>query len=128
MAVFLSDEWFTEVEKLTQVAGDLDVPAALASLVLNITVNGAASGDVDMCLNGGRFERGHNSSGSTKLKLPVDLARRIFVENDQSAGMQGFMSGQIRVEGDMSKLMAMQTSRPSDKQKDLLKQIKAITE
>jgi putative sterol carrier protein len=42
--------------------------------------------------------------------------------------MQGFMSGQIKVEGDMSKLMAMQTARPSDKQKELLKEISAITE
>jgi putative sterol carrier protein len=81
-----------------------------------------------MCLNGGLFEAGHNSSGATKLTLPADLARRIFVEQDQAAGMQGFMSGQIKVEGDMSKLMAMQTARPSDKQKELLKEISAITE
>lgn len=128
MAVFLSEEWFREVEKLTELKGDLDVPAALSSLVLNISVTGTAAGSVDMCLNGGRFEKGHNSNGATKLTLPTDLARRIFIENDQSAGMQGFMSGQIRVEGDMSKLMAMQTARPSDKQKELLKEIKAITE
>ncbi|MDO8266785.1 MAG: SCP2 sterol-binding domain-containing protein [Moraxellaceae bacterium] len=128
MAVFLSEEWFREVEKLTEVKGDLEVPSALASLVLNVTVTGAPAGNVDMCLNGGRFESGHNSTGSTKLTLPSDLARRIFVEQDQAAGMQGFMSGQIKVEGDMSKLMAMQTARPSDKQKELLKEIKAITE
>ncbi len=42
--------------------------------------------------------------------------------------MQGFMSGQIRVEGDMSKLMAMQSARPSEEQKALIKQILAITE
>lgn len=128
MALFLSEEWFREVEKLTEIKGDLEVPAALASLVLNVTVSGAPAGNVDLCMNGGRFEKGHNSSGSTKLTLPADLARRIFIENDQAAGMQGFMSGQIKVEGDMSKLMAMQTARPSDKQKDLLKEIKAITE
>jgi len=128
MAVFLSEEWFREVEKLTEVKGDLEVPPALASLVLNVTVSGTSAGNVDMCLNGGRFEAGHNSNGATKLTLPSDLARRIFVEQDQAAGMQGFMSGQIKVEGDMSKLMAMQTARPSDKQKELLKEIKAITE
>ena len=128
MAIFLSNEWFREVEKLTELKGDLEVPSNLAALVLNVTVTGAAAGNVDMCLNGGRFEAGHNSNGGTKLTLPADLARRIFVEQDQAAGMQGFMSGQIKVEGDMSKLMAMQTARPSDKQKDLLKEISAINE
>ncbi len=128
MAVFLSSEWFAEVEKLTQLSGDLEVPASLASVVLNISVSGAADGQVDMCLNGGRFEQGHNSQGTTKMTLPVDLARRIFIEDDKSAGMQGFMSGQIRVEGDMSKLMAMQSARPSDKQKQLLAEIRAITQ
>ena len=101
MAIFLSNEWFREVEKLTELKGDLEVPSNLAALVLNVTVTGAAAGNVDMCLNGGRFEAGHNSNGGTKLTLPADLARRIFVEQDQAAGMQGFMSGQIKVEGDM---------------------------
>ncbi len=128
MAVFLSDAWFSEVGQLQEAAGDLNVPSALASLALNISVAGTASGDVDMCLNGGRFERGHHADAPTKLKLSADLARKIFVENDKSAGMQGFMSGQIKVEGDMSKLMVMQSANPSEQQKELLKKIKAITE
>jgi putative sterol carrier protein len=33
----------------------------------------------------------------------------MFVNDDQAAAMQAFMSGQIKVEGDMSKLMAMQS-------------------
>jgi hypothetical protein len=128
MAAFLSDEWFAKVAELTAAAGALNVPPSLASLALNLAVTGTTSGTVEMCLNGGNFEKGLNGSAPTKLTLPVDLARRIFLENDQSAGMQGFMSGQIRVEGDMSKLMAMQTARPSEEQKALIKQILAITE
>ena len=128
MAAFLSDEWFAKVAELEAAAGSLNVPPALASLALNLSVTGAATGNVDMCLNGGKFEKGHNAVAPTKLTLPVALARRIFLENDQSAGMQGFMSGQIRVEGDMSKLMAMQSARPSEEQKALIKQILAITE
>ena len=61
------------------------------------------------------------------MPLPADLARRLFIENDQSAGMQGFMSGQIKIEGDMSKLMAMQTVQPSASQKALQKQILEAT-
>jgi putative sterol carrier protein len=36
------------------------------------------------------------------------------VEQDQAASMQAFMSGKIKVEGDMMKIMAMQTSLPQD--------------
>lgn len=126
MAAFLSDEWFAKVAELTAAAGNLNVPSALASLALNVTVTGGSN--VDLCLNGGNFEKGHNASAPTKLTMPGDLLRKIFLEGDQAAGMQGFMSGQIKVEGDMSKLMAMQTARPSDEQKALIKQILAMTE
>ncbi len=127
MAAFLSQEWFAKVDQLTAAAGDLNVPASLANLVLNVTVTGAPEGSVDMALNGGKFERGHNASAGTKLILPADLLRKIFLEGDAAAGMQGFMSGQIKVEGDMSKLMAMQSARPSEQQKALFKQILALT-
>lgn len=127
MAAFLSQEWFAKVDELTAAAGDLNVPSTLANLVLNVTVNGAPEGSVDLALNGGKFERGHNAAAGTKLILPADLLRKIFLEGDAAAGMQGFMTGQIKVEGDMSKLMAMQSARPSDAQKALFKQILALT-
>jgi putative sterol carrier protein len=123
---FLSDEWFAKVQELRAQAGDIEAPAALADLVINITVN---TGDAEkqMALVGGMIEQGHRDGAPTTLILPADLAKRIFIEGDQSAGMQGFMSGQIRIEGDMSKLMALQTAQPTAAQKDLMKQIHAIT-
>lgn len=128
MAVFLSDDWFAKVSELTAAAGNLNVPPALAALALNVTVTGGPDGNVDLCMNGGNFEKGHNAGSLTKLSMPAALLRKIFLEGDQAAGMQGFMSGQIKVEGDMSKLMAMQTARPSEEQKNLIKQILAATE
>lgn len=124
---FLSDEWFDKVEELKNAAGDLDVPVALHDLVLNVVVTDTEWGDRELSLNAGNLEKGHHQNAPTKLVLPVDLAHRLFIDNDQSAGMQGFMSGQIKVEGDMSKLMAMQTVQPSEKQKELQQQILEIT-
>jgi hypothetical protein len=126
-AKFMTDAWFTEIEKLIAAAGDLEVPAALHDLVLNVTVTGTDEGDKDMSLVAGKFERGHHASAPTKMIIPVDLAHRIFIDNDQSAGMQGFMSGQIKIEGDMSRLMVMNTVQPSEKQKALQAQIKGVT-
>lgn len=127
MAAFLSDAWFSKVSELTAAAGNLNVPPALASLALNVTVSGLPNGNVDLALNGGNFEKGHNAAAPTKLSLPADLLRKIFLEGDQAAGMQGFMSGQIKIEGDMSKLMALQSAQPTDEQKQLMKQIQDIT-
>lgn len=126
-AKFMTDAWFTEVEKLIAAAGDLQAPPALHDLVLNVTVTGTDEGDKNMSIVGGKFERGHHANAPTKMTLPVDLAHRIFIDNDQSAGMQGFMSGQIKIEGDMSKLMVMNTVQPSAPQKALQAQIKGIT-
>ena len=124
---FLSAEWFDKVAELKNAAGDLQVPAAMHDLVINITVTGSDFGSVDIAMASGMIEKGHHANAPTKMTLPVDLAHRLFIDNDQSAGMQGFMSGQIKIEGDMSKLMAMQTVQPSAAQKALQKQILEVT-
>ncbi|EKF75084.1 hypothetical protein A11A3_05309 [Alcanivorax hongdengensis A-11-3] len=123
---FLSDEWFAKVKEIRDGAGEVETPAALADLVINITVSGDA-GDKELALVGGMIEEGHHGDAATTMILPADLAKRIFIEGDQSAGMQGFMSGQIRIEGDMSKLMALQTAQPSADQVALMKQIQDVT-
>ena len=124
---FLSDEWFDKVEELKNDAGDLEVPTALHDLVLNVLVTGTDWGDRELSLVAGNLEKGHHENAPTKIILPVDLAHRLFVDNDQSAGMQGFMSGQIKVEGDMSKLMTMQSAQPSGKQQELQQKILEVT-
>jgi putative sterol carrier protein len=55
------------------------------------------------------------------------VAKAMFVEGNQAMGMQAFMSGQIKIEGDMSKLMAMQGQAPSESQQKLTEKIKEIT-
>lgn len=124
---FMSKEWFDEVKKIREAAGHVETPSALHDLIINITVTDTDEGDKEMALVGGMIEEGHHESAPTTMILPVDLAHRIFIDNDQSAGMQGFMSGQIKIEGDMSKLMALQTAQPSADQIELQKKIKEIT-
>lgn len=123
---FLSDEWFTEVEKLREAAGDLEIPAQMADMELNLKVT-TDDGDVEMSLNKGNLERGSIEGAATTIILPADMARKLFIEQDQSAAMQGFMSGQIKVEGDMSKMMSMQSVQPSAKQQELTEKIAAMT-
>jgi len=120
---FLSDDWLTEVKKISEESGG-DQPAS--DLVININVTGGPSGDRQVHINGSTFGAGNIEGAPTKLTVPYDVAKAIFVEGNQQAAMQAFMGGQIKVEGDMSKLMAMQ-SQGGNANTDLADKIKAIT-
>jgi putative sterol carrier protein len=125
---FLSDSWFDEVEKLRAEAPA--APAETSDLVLNIVVTGGPDGDREVSMAGGDFNRGLQDDAPTKLTVPYDIAKSIFIEGNQAAGMQAFMSGQIKVEGDMSKLMAMQGGggAPSAEQQAFQAKLREITE
>jgi putative sterol carrier protein len=123
---FLSDEWFAKVDELRAAAGDLEIPDQAKEIVINVNITGDESREIHY--KGGEFHKGHDGGAQATVSLTSELARKIFVENDQQAGMQAFMAGEIKIEGDMMKLMELQQVRPSDKQKELLRQIKEITE
>jgi hypothetical protein len=123
---FLSDPWFTAVDAEIAAAGDLQIPAAMKAVVVNITVT-APAGDVLLFLKDGLFTRGHQPDAVTSLTLAAPLARKIFVDGDAVAGVQGFLTGEIKVDGDLAKLVAMQTVEPSEPQKALTRRIAAFT-
>lgn len=124
---FLSAEWFDKVDELIAKAGDLQIPAEMKAVEVNITVT-SPRGDAQVFLKDGLFSRGHRDGVATTLALTEELARKIFVEGDQAAGVQAFLAGEMKAEGDLAKLVAMSTVEPSAAQKALTKQIAAITE
>ena len=122
MPAFLTDDWFTTVEKLTAEAGDLNLPAPLANLALNLVVAGA-EGNTELALDAGKIQKGLSANAKTTLNMDGETLRKVFLEFDMGAAMQAFMTGKIKVQGDMSQLMALQTARPSQEQKDLFKKV-----
>jgi hypothetical protein len=123
---FLSDLWFDKVEELVAQAGDLQVPAAMKDLEVNVTVK-TVDGTIPIFMKDGLFKRGHQPGVTTSLTLPDTVARKIFVEGDVSAGISAFLSGEIQVEGDLAKVVAMQTVEPSVPQQELTRRVAAIT-
>jgi hypothetical protein len=124
--VFLSDDWFEAVEALRDEAPE--PPAAVKDLKLNIVVSGGPDGDREIHMAAGQFERGLAEDAPTKVTVPYDIARSMFIEGNQAAAMQAFMSGQIKVEGDMTKLMAMQAGGgPTPEQQALQAKLQALT-
>ncbi len=123
---FLSDEWFARVDELIAAAGDLQIPEEMKRAEINVTVK-SPSGDTKLLMKDGLFFRGHRDGAPTSLSLDVALARKIFIDADVAAGVQGFLEGAIQVEGDLKNLVAMQTVQPSEPQKALTRRIADIT-
>lgn len=123
---FLSEAWFSEVDRLVASSGDLQIPPEMKAVEVNVTVT-SADGHTLVNVKDGMLYRGHRDGAPTSLTLDVTLARKIFVEADTAAGVQAFLGGEMKVEGDLAKLVAMQTVEPSEPQKRLTQKIAAIT-
>jgi hypothetical protein len=123
---FLSDAWLDEAQKLGAEAPAPTGPAA--DLVLNIVVPDTPDGERQLNMKGGKFEKGLVDEAPTKVTIPFDVAKAMFIDGNPQAAMQAFMAGQIKVEGDMTKLMAMQSAGgPTPEQAAFQQKLKDIT-
>jgi putative sterol carrier protein len=114
---FLSDEWLEEARKIrAEYAGK--VAAIPHSVRMNLVVTGVPFGDKDLDAHLDTstgeiiIDTGHVENHDLKVTVDYDTAKAILIEGNPQAGMQAFMAGKVRVEGDMAKLMAL-TSAPA---------------
>src|SRR4051794_32741820 len=130
---FLSDEWMAEAKAIRErYAGQTDKVSQ--PLRINQVVTGAPFGDgtveshLDTTSGDVMMDFGRLEDADVTVTTDYDTAKAIFVEQDAAAGMQAFMSGKITVQGDMMKLMAMQSAMPTDEaSRQLADEIKSIT-
>ena len=108
---FLSDGWFDEAEKIRAELNP-PVPEIVQDLVINLVVTDGPDGQIEAKIESGRFVKGLADEAPTKLTVPYEIALKMFIDQDPQASMQAFMSGQIQVEGDMTKVMAMSAGGP----------------
>ena len=112
---FLSDAWFDAADALIKEHAPTGPPAA--NLVMNLEVT---SGDQTIQFHMGSkdgqtlFGKGHSPEGDLTLSTDIDTAREVFVSGNQQAGMQAFMAGKVRVQGDMTKMMMAQSGGGGD--------------
>ena len=110
---FLSDEWLEHARKIrAEYAGKgPDIPHAVR-MNLIITAVPFSEEDVKAHLDttSGELEldTGHLETQDLLVTVDYDTAKAILIEGNPQAGMQAFMAGKVRVEGDMAKLMALQ--------------------
>ncbi|HEY1634653.1 MAG TPA: SCP2 sterol-binding domain-containing protein [Acidimicrobiales bacterium] len=130
---FLSPQW---VEAAKTIREDYrgKVPLTAHVMRLNQVITEVPFGDgtinahVDTTTGELEIELGHLEGPDLQVTLDYATAKAIFVEGNPQAGMQAFMAGKIKVEGDVTKLMAMQATPPDPGTLELAGRIKEITE
>jgi hypothetical protein len=76
-----------------------------------------------------QLELGELEQPDAVLMTDYATAKAMMVDQDPTVAMQSFMAGKIKVQGDMMKLMAMQTALPSNEfSEQVAAEIRAITE
>ena len=111
-----------------------DVPVIDVVVRINVITtkvpfgDGSISAYIDTSNGSLEMELGSLEDSDLTVTTDYETARKLLVEQDPTASMQAFMAGRIKVEGDITRLMVMQTSLPqTDKTDAVAAEIKAIT-
>ena len=132
MPEFLSDEWFDAVKGIRDKYKD-QAPPVPYKVRLNQVITSVPFGDgerrlhIDTSEGEMIMDLGELDGPDATITTDFDTAKKLFVDQDQAAAMQAFMSGKIKIQGDMTKLMAMQGAPVDDVAKQVAEEIKAIT-
>ena len=130
---FLTEEWVAEAKKIREEYKGKGTPPAHA-VRMNQIITEVPFGDSDieahMDTSAGEVDMdlGHLENPDLTVTLDYETAKAILVDGNPQAGMQAFMAGKIKVQGDMTKLMAMQNASPDPVQLEVAGKIKEITE
>ena len=128
---FLSDDWI-EAAKAIRDKHAADVPKIAASIKMNqIITDAPGGGEIKMFMDTSSGElvmdKGELPDAEVTITLPYDVAKKQMVDQDAAAAMQAFMSGKVKVQGDMMKLMSLQGMGTDEATKKINDEIKEMT-
>ena len=129
---FLSAEWMDAAKAIREKYADQSA-AITISVRMNQVITDTPFDDGDVLLyldtSSGSLvmEQGGLETPDLTLTTDYETAKKIFVDQDQAAGMQAFMAGKVRIQGDMAKLMMAQAGGQGGNQQ-LTEALQSITE
>ena len=130
---FLTEDWIAAAKKIQDESPKPEnAPAHTVKMNLVITdapFNDGAEIQAHMDTTEGEvsMDLGHITGEDLTVTVDYDTARAIFIDQNPQAGMQAFMAGKVKVQGDMTKLMAMQQGTPDPAAQAAAEKIKEIT-
>ena len=112
---FLSDEWIREGRKIrAEYVGRL--PEITVPVRMNLNVKdvpfgpGALQAHLDTSAGFVDLDEAHLEGPDLTLTVDYGTAKAILIDGDPQAAMSAFMAGRIKVDGDITKLLALQSS------------------
>ena len=130
---FLSLEWIEEARRLRQSHSE-QAPPISTNIRMNQIVTELPFGEgelhiyVDTSQGFLDMEIGELDDPDIIIALDYATAKALFVEMNPQAGIEAFMTGKIRVTGDMTKLMSLQGAMSQNGVDIIGQQIKDMTE
>jgi len=129
---FLSDEWVQAAKEIREAnPGAASTPhkVRMNQIITDVPFgDGTLNAHFDSSSGQLEMDTGHLDNPDLTVTLDYATAKAILVEGNPQAGMQAFMAGKIKVQGDMTKLMAMQSQAPDPTAQEAAARIKEITE
>ena len=114
---FLSAEWVAAAREI-RAKYESQTPKITHKIRMNQVITGVPFADgtvrsfIDTTAGNFILELGELPSADVTISTDYATARKIFLEQDAAAAMQAFMSGQIKVQGDIVMLMSLQSATP----------------
>jgi SCP-2 sterol transfer family len=110
---FLSDEWVAAARQLRAEYADRASPVGVTVRMNQIVRNvpfgeGTIHAHLDTSSGLLDIDLGHLNVPDVTITVDYDVARSLLVDHDPAAAMQAFMSGRIKVDGDIAKLLGSQ--------------------
>jgi putative sterol carrier protein len=109
---FLSAAWI-EAARAIYTEHRSDAPPVAVPIKANLVITDVPFDDkailahLDTSAGELELELGHAEGADVALTLEYATAKALIVDHDQAAVVQAFMSGRIKIEGDMMKLLAL---------------------
>jgi hypothetical protein len=115
---FLSDEWLAEARKVrAEFRGRTpEVPVSVRmNQIIEDVPFGSGTIKAHLDTSGGEVEIdiGHLESPDLTITIGYGTAKALFVDADTQGAMQAFLGGRIKVDGDITKLIALQNAGAS---------------
>jgi putative sterol carrier protein len=108
---FLSDEWIAAATELRdEFGGSVTAPQPVKmNLVITEVPFGEGTIDAHMDTSSGvvELDLGHIEGPDVTATFDYVTAQAIIVDNNPQVAMQAFMAGKIKLQGDMTKAMAL---------------------
>jgi putative sterol carrier protein len=128
---FLSDDWLREVRRVVDEHG-IEVPDGV-DVTLNLVVTETPFEEdrrVHLAVQRGAavWSAGQLADADLTLTTDYDTARAIFMTGDPQSALQAFMEGKVKIQGDLTKLMAAQASGVAPGSPGLASALTEITE